>query len=226
MSDLTVIIPAYNEGKTIRNVIREVLKTPRVGQVIVIDDASQDDTSLHINKFKDKITFIQNEKNRGKGYSVRRGLEKAILKYTIIQDADLELSPASYSEMFKALEETEADMINGRRSMAVNDVKLISKIAALVVPVSILVLYGRWVKDVVCCYKLMETKKYKELELSSDRFELETEIILKAIRKKYKIREKEVVFSPRSVKEGKHVRWTDGLKVLKLIFKYRLGLKT
>ncbi len=70
----------------------------------------------------------------------------------------------------------------------------------------------------------METEKYKALNLKSDRFEIETETIVRALQKKYKIVEEKVAFKPRSIADGKHVRWTDGIKVLKLIFKYRLGL--
>lgn len=222
--DLTVIIPAYNEGRTIKNVIKEVLKHPRVKEVIVVDDGSKDNTTYHIERFKDSIIFIKNEQNSGKGFSVRRALEHATSKYTIIQDADLELSPSSYDHLFKELELTGADMVNGRRYMGNGDVKLISKVASYLVPVTLFITHGVWVKDVVCCYKLMTTEKYKQLGLTSNRFELETEIILKAIRNRYKIIEREVTFTPRSVKEGKHIRWTDGIKVLRLILQSRFPI--
>jgi dolichol-phosphate mannosyltransferase len=222
--DLTVIIPAYNEGRTVVNVIKEVLNTPRVAEVIVIDDGSKDDTFQYLQQFQGQIKIVRNQPNRGKGFSIRKGIELATSKYLIIQDADLELQPSSFEALFKKMEETGADMVNGARDLDGPNVKLISKLASQMIPIAILILFGQRISDVVCCYKLMETDKYRALNLKSDRFEIETEMILRAIQMHYKIVETKVAFTPRTIEEGKHIRWTDGIKVLKLIFKFRFGL--
>src|SRR5690606_15668497 len=105
-------------------------------------------------------------------------------------------------------------------------VKTISKLASAIIPLIVFIFTGKWIKDVVCGYKLMETAKYKELNLMAEGFEIEPEIIVKAINKKYKIVEQKVPFKPRSAKEGKHVRWVDGLTVLKFLVRYRFSRKT
>src|SRR5260221_13452555 len=136
-NDLTVIIPAYNEGKTVRNVINEVLKTPRVREIIAIDDGSKDDTHKYLLEYKDKIKIIRNQPNKGKGYSIRKALEQSTSKYTIVQDADLELSPSSYESLFKKMEETGADLVNGRRDMDIPGVRTISKLASQTIPMAV-----------------------------------------------------------------------------------------
>ncbi len=225
--DLTVIIPAKNEAKTIVKVIEQVLLLDRVGEVIVINDGSTDSTKEVLIPFEKsgKIKLINNKVNRGKGYSVRKGISMATKKYLIVQDADLELHPSSINLLITKMEESDADLINGNRDFSSKKVKNISKAASAIIPLIVFLFTGKWIKDVVCGYKLMETQKYKELNLIAEGFEIEPEIIVKAIDKKYKIVEQKVPFNPRSTKEGKHVRWVDGIKVLKFLMRYRFSGK-
>lgn len=226
--NLTIAIPALNEGKTIGNVIETVLKLERVGEIILVDDGSIDNTFEIMDSFKSRdprVKVIRNEINRGKGFSLREAINHTTKEYFIVQDADLELDPNSIESLFVKLNESGADMVNGSRDLDIPNVSRISKLAGLFLPMFVFILFGKWIEDVVCGYKLMTTENYKKLNLNSDRFEIETEIVVKAIRNKYKIAEQKVVFKPRSISEGKHPRWTDGLKIFKLLFKYRLGKK-
>lgn len=224
MRDLTVIIPAKNEEKTVAQVIDNVLAHPRVAQVIAVNDGSTDNTLTVLQKYTDKITVIDNGVNRGKGYSMRAGIAAATAKYTLIQDADLELSPSSYDILFAAMDSTGADLVNATRDLNNVNTKWISKLASMFIPVAVFILFGKRITDVVSCYKLMTTENYRKLNLQSDRFEIETEIIVKAIKAGFSIAEVTVPFAPRGMAEGKHVRWVDGLKVVKLLLKYRFGL--
>jgi dolichol-phosphate mannosyltransferase len=225
--NLTVIITSLNEEKTIVGVVEKVLEQPQVFEVIVIDDGSTDKTQEVLKKFKNSsnVKLLVNERNVGKGYSVRRGIKEAKGEYLIVQDADLELNPESFKVLFEKLEKRKADMVNGERDFTSGSINLISRFASKLIPLFVFLLFGRWIEDVVCGYKLMKSEKYRELDLQSDGFEIETEMIVKAIRKGYRITNQKVEFRPRNKAEGKHVRWTDGVKVLKLLFKFRFGLK-
>lgn len=224
-NDLTVIIPAYNEQGTIVQVVETVLQTPRVGQVIVSDDGSTDETLNKLEKFRTnpRVTILANE-HVGKGHAVRSAFAHADKKYLIVQDSDLELSPSSYQDLFVAIEEQGADVANGVRNLEQDNVAFISKIAGMMIPAMVLFLFGRRIKDVACGYKLMETEKYRQLNITSDHFELETEIICKSIRQGYKIVEVPVSFKPRSRAQGKHIDWKDGLRVISWLLRYRFGL--
>ena len=116
-NSLSVVIPCFNEEQTIAEVILTVLSQPIVGQVIIIDDYSNDNSYLEISKFSknSKVEVLQNKANMGKGYSVSRGLKLIRCKYVIIQDADLEYDPSEYSKILKPMVDGLADVVYGSR---------------------------------------------------------------------------------------------------------------
>ena len=179
--NLSVIIPAYNEEATLEEVIKTVLQQPMVAEVIVIDDNSTDKTPEIISSFGKQIRSTRNKTNKGKGYGVRKGISMAQSKYLLVQDADLEYDPADYAKLMKAMLQNNPDLINSVRDFSSQDVQLITRLGSRVIPDLVFLFFGKSIKDIVSCYKLMKTETWKKLNLKSDRFELETEIMVKAI---------------------------------------------
>jgi len=240
---LSVVIPVYNEEKTIEELLSRVLaeKTPK--EVIVIDDGSTDQTWKIIQNFKPptpsgrkkiKNTYpglkvFRNERNRGKGYSVRRGIKEATGDVLIIQDADLEYDPKDYQRLLKPILLGETQVVYGSRLKKMK-FKLFGK-NKTPLPLHYLVnrflsfltnlLYGSNLTDMETCYKMMTKEVYQNLNLNSDRFEIEPEITAKILKMGCKITEAPIITKPRSYKEGKKIKAKDTFGAIFTLLKYR-----
>ncbi len=117
---LTVIVPAYNEARTVEELLRRVLRVPLDKQLIVVDDASSDGSGEILERWRDvgRIELVRHERNRGKGAAIRSGLERARGRFTIVQDADLEYDPEDYAHLLEPLERGEARVVYGSRYLA------------------------------------------------------------------------------------------------------------
>lgn len=225
---VTIIIPVYNEGITVKELINRVTSLPLEKQIIVVNDSSTDKTLALLKTINDpSIKIINHDKNRGKGAAIRTGLEYAAGDITVIQDADLELNPADIIQLIKPLAEKRADAVLGVR-IGYKKILLkhfllaiITDLALDIFQIQLFLLYGRLVGDVMSCYKIIPTKLFKELNLKSDGFEIEVEIISKLLKQKSRIIELPIQYTPRLYNEGKKIKWFDALKVALSIIKYR-----
>ncbi|HAW49738.1 TPA: glycosyl transferase [bacterium] len=222
---LSVIIPVYNEELTIRDVIEKVSSVPIDKEIIVVDDGSTDRTPGILEKEKEKVTVVYNSPiNIGKGAAVRIGLEYAKGDIAIIQDGDLELDPNEYPEILKPIIEGKANVVYGSRFISKEGRKktdFINYLANKFLTSLTNILYGASLTDMETAYKAFKMDVFKKIRLKSLGFEIEPELTAKILRLGYKIIEVSISYHPRRIKEGKKIRFIDGIKAIYYLFKYR-----
>jgi glycosyltransferase involved in cell wall biosynthesis len=227
---LSVIIPAFNEEKTLAQVIDRVLALPLAPQVIVVSDGSTDGTNWIIQDYqkRGKIVGVLLEENRGKGAAIQAGLVHATQPYTIIQDADLEYSPEQFDLLLDAVRAGKASVVYGSRNLrhpAVkkNDFHYIRFwLGGKVVTLFGNLLFGTHLTDEATCYKLFPTALLREMKLSCRGFDFCPEVTAKSLRMGYRIHEVPIRYEPRSLKEGKKIRAWHGIEALLVLLKFRL----
>jgi len=228
---LSIIIPVWNEEKTIETILKRVLdvKLPWKKEVVVVNDGSTDNTEKLINKFKN-IVYVKKE-NGGKGSAVRAGLEKASGDYVIIQDADLEYDPIQIPKLLEVAEKNPGCAIYGTRIMSPpvlfgkNRTVLLSHyFANRIFSLMFSMLYNNWMTDMETGYKLFPRSAVSKMKLKANGFELEPEITAKLIKHGYKIKEVPITTKPRDFGEEKKFNTIkDGAQALLSIFKYRFS---
>jgi len=229
---LSIIIPVYNENKTILEVIKRVEKAKLPNnmkkELIIVDDYSSDGTREILKKIKNHKILYHN-KNKGKGSAIRTGLKYSKGDIIIIQDADLEYNPSEYYKLLNPILENKASVIYGSRLMNEN-LTLFGKnktflpshlIGNIFLSYATSLLYWNKISDMETCYKVFNKKVIKKIRLRATRFDFEPEITAKLLKKGYKILEVPINFEPRSFNEGKKITVRDGLKALYYLIKYR-----
>ncbi|MBW6480207.1 MAG: glycosyltransferase family 2 protein [Bacteroidales bacterium] len=232
--ELSIIIPVYNEQKSIELVLNQLLALQfpvfvKNVEFIVVDDCSTDNSLSIVSKISDQysqVSVFRNEKNLGKGASVRKGIENSKGDTILVRDADLELSVDDIPSMILAMDELNVEFINGSRYMAGINRPLASYRRYLVnrfFTFLTSVIINVKLTDMACGYKLFKRSLYDQIQLKENRFGFEAEILIKALRiKSNNIAEVPVHYFPRQKDGGKKLRNIDGIKILWAIFKYGL----
>jgi glycosyltransferase involved in cell wall biosynthesis len=229
MKKLSVIIPVYNEFKTIKDAIKAV-KTASLPsynkEIIVVDDGSTDgtrDVLKTISKKDKSVKIVFKDKNGGKGTAIREGIKFVTGDYTIIQDADLEYDPADFIHLLVPIEQGHADVVYGSRfsGAAHRSFLFWNYVANKILNFTTNILYNTLLTDMETCYKMFKSEIIKGLVLHSSGFEIEPEITAKILKKNYRIYEVPINFYGRSYSEGKKIKAIDGFKALWTLVKYR-----
>lgn len=219
---VSVIIPVYNEIKTVEEIIKRVESVNIDKEIIAVDDGSTDGSLDILTKLADegRIKFIQHQKNLGKGAAIKTGLKMAMGDIIIVQDADLETDPQDFYKLTKPI-------INGK-TKAVFGFRTTQKPTSIywwggkMVSFITKVLYGGDIKDVNNGYKIMTRDLWRDLDLKSNHFQICEEITAKLLKRKEKIIQVPTKYFPRTKKEGKKLGFKDGLVSIWTLIKFKL----
>ncbi len=227
MKSLSIIIPCYNEINTIEKIIEKIInQTTYKKEIIVVDDFSTDGSrEILKDKLSNKIDkLILNEKNFGKGYSVRQGIKNSTKEIILIQDADLEYEPSDYSKLVEPIMNGYADVVYGSRFIGSDEKKVLYYWHSLgnYFLTSLSNMFSNInLTDMENCYKVFKSEILKDIELKENRFGFEPEVTAKiAKRKDINIYEVGIKYHGRTYSEGKKIGWKDGLSALRCIIKY------
>ena len=235
MKKISIIVPVYNEEKTVRQLLNKVIsvKIPLKKEIICIDDGSTDNSA---NIIKEVITNNKNsdikyifKKNQGKGSAIKKGFEIATGDIILIQDADLEYNPNEYLLLIKPLMEDKAYVVYGSRFLNLK-FKLFGK-NKTIMPLHYFgnkfltfitnLIYNSSITDMETGYKVFKKNIIKNIKINSNKFNFEPEITAKLLKRRIKILEVPVTFNPRSFKNGKKITIKDGVLALWYLIKYR-----
>lgn len=225
---LTVVIPAYNEEKTVEHVIQQVLQVPLVGEVIVVDDCSKDQTAqivASITEREPKVSLLRHEVNQGKGAALRTGFQGATLPFVIVQDADLEYDPKEFELVVRPLIDEQCDVCYGSRYLRKNPRKVLRfwhTMGNRFLTTLSNMATDLYVTDMETCYKAFRREVIQNIKIEENRFGFEPEITAKVARRGLRVMEVGISYFPRSFNEGKHIGWKDGVRAVYCIFKYAI----
>ena len=226
MADLSVLIPVYNEARTLERLLDAVEERPEVSELVIVDDGSTDGTAeiLGNRAFKVPAQVIRHERNRGKGAALRTAIAAATGDVALVQDADLEYDPAEFPLLLAPIERGRAEVVYGSRSFAAHSAySFWFVIGNKLVTLWTNVLFNSYLSDMETCYKLMPLSVWRSLDLKSDRFDIEPEITAKLLKSGHRIYEVPISYAARGRVEGKKLTWRDGVMALWTLSRIRVA---
>jgi len=238
MAKLSIIIPAYNEGRTIHRILNKVLAVNLLEnvekEIIIVNDCSKDNTIEAVNNFISEngnvpIRLVSHEENKGKGAALHTGIKHATGDYLVIQDADLEYDPEEYNLLLKPVLDGFADVVYGSRFMGGNAHRILffwHTIGNKMLTMASNMLTNLNLTDMETCYKLFRTEMIQKLDLKEARFGFEPEVTAKISRvKNVRIYEIGISYYGRTYEEGKKIGMKDAFRALYCIVKYNIFSK-
>lgn len=232
MKKLSILIPVYNEEKTLIQVLEMVSSADSSGlekELIIVDDGSTDGTreilnALDSSKYSARIYF--HERNQGKGAALRTAQTYASGDIIMIQDADLEYSPEEYPELLKPILEGKADVVYGSRltgAKVSRAFKFTHYIGNKVLSLLTNMLYDATLTDMETCYKVFKAEVFKRVNIKSNRFDFEPEITAKVLKQGVRIYELPISYYGRDYAEGKKITWKDGFAAIWALIRFRFS---
>ncbi len=223
---VSVIVPVYNEGRTIAELLRRVRAVPIPTQIIVVDDGSTDGTTEVVGKeaADGSIELVIHEVNRGKGAAVRSGLARVRGDVVIIQDADLEYDPAEYPLLLAPIEKGIAKVVYGSRFLGPHRAMYFWHSAGnKLLTLTCNILFDTTLTDLETCYKVFTTDVIRSFRLRSDRWGFDPEVTAKVLKRGHRIYEIPISYAGREFHEGKKITWRDGFRVFLALLRFRVS---
>ena len=230
---LSILIPVFNESRTLKEILARIEKIDLGNtrkEIIIIDDGSTDGSREIIKKLGRKYVKIFQPKNQGKGAALKAGIKAAKGDVIIFQDADLEYDPKDYIKLLQPILANNAGMAFGSRF--VNQKFILFGKNRIIHPSHFIgnkfltfafnLLYGTELTDVEPCYKMFKSSILKSMNVASNGFEYDIELMCRLVRKGHKIIQIPIKYSPRGFHEGKKINWKDGIKAFLMMLKYRI----
>jgi glycosyltransferase involved in cell wall biosynthesis len=211
-------MPAFNEAKTIQDVVARVQAVPLDLEIVLVNDASSDGTAGIVDDLASStVRVLHHAVNRGKGAAIRTALDAATGDMVVIQDADLEYDPNDLVQLMAPLADGTAEVVYGVRSL--HSQRLIMRLGNRFVTLLANLLYGQRLQDMETCYKMMCRELAQSLDLECRRFDVEAEITAKVLRSGYAIHEMPISYTARY--ENKKLSPLDGLPTVQALWRYR-----
>lgn len=236
MKTLSILIPVYNEEKTLVEVLEMVSKADTLGlakQLIVVDDGSQDKSREIMSTLKSdqfgpdvELKIYYHEKNQGKGAALRTAQGHATGDIILIQDADLEYDPKEYPELLRPILENRADVVYGSRlcgGKVTRAFKIWHLLGNKFLSMTTNILFNAALTDMETCYKVFRAEIFKKVVIKSDRFDFEPEITAKVLKQGVKLYELPISYYGRDYSEGKKITWKDGIWAIIALVRFRFS---
>lgn len=221
---LSVVVPCYNEEATIRTLVGQVLESPWVAQVIVVDDGSKDRSREILATLDDpRVTVVLHQANQGKGAALRTGFAHATADFVVVQDADLEYDPGEYGVLLEPLLDDRADVVFGSRFLSGRPHRVLyfwHSMGNRFLTLLSNMFTDLNLTDMETCYKCFRREVIQQIRIEEDRFGFEPEITAKLARGRHRIFEVGISYSGRTYAEGKKIGWRDGVRAVYCILRY------
>jgi glycosyltransferase involved in cell wall biosynthesis len=235
MYKLSILIPAYNEEKTILEVLNKIVAVELINnvekEIVVVNDCSTDNTEKVVLEFKSQnqsinLSYFKQEKNKGKGAAIHRAIQMAGGDFLVVQDADLEYDPQEFNLLLRPILEGHADVVYGSRFMGGRPHRILffwHTIGNKVLTFVSNVFTNFNLTDMETCYKMFRSEIIKPIKLKEERFGFEPEVTAKLSRiKGIRLYEVGISYYGRTYEEGKKIGWKDGFRALFCMLKYGL----
>lgn len=226
MNKLSIIVPCYNENKTILDIINKLINLDINKEIIIVDGGSSDGTiDILKNSIENRVDKVLYVKTIGKGEAISKGLKETTGDIIVFQDADNEYEPNDLIKMLELFNNKDINVVYGSRFKNKNNSKgyIRNYIANKFLTKLFNMVNKSKLTDMETCYKMFRKNIIKDLIITENKFGLEPEISSKIISKGYNIIEVPISYYPRTKKEGKKIKFSDGIEAIKCIFKYRRG---
>jgi glycosyltransferase involved in cell wall biosynthesis len=224
---LSVMMPIYNEERTLAIILEHVLDRPEVGEVIAVDDGSRDaswDILKDAAERDARVRALRQPQNGGKGKALRRAIQEVSFPFAVVQDADLEYDPRDYPTLLQPLQEGRADVVFGVRGFLSHSAySFWFVLGNKAVTLAANVLFDCYISDMETGYKMLRSDLWRRLNLRGSRFDIEPDITARVLRLGYRIHEVPIRYHARSREEGKKLTWRDGVRALTTLSRLRMA---
>lgn len=220
---LSVIVPVFNEEKTVGKMLSKLIKVADVYEVIVVDDGSSDNSAKEINKITSKKIQLFSKKNGGKGSAIRFGLTKVSGSHVLIQDADLEYDPEDIPILTEPVKKGKAEVVYGSRFLGPHlNLLYWHRVGNGLLNFLINILFNTTLSDMETCYKLIPTEQLRAIKLQANAFDIEPEITCRLLKRGIRIYEVPISYVGRDHSQGKKITWRDGFAAVWVILRERI----